>query len=147
MFAKRVVFHLDGDVLSHPLHLRRQIIVLGLRPKNDTVLPVVNALLIPLAQCFQNFEARQGVASSVRRGVGEMVMAADTVVPGPLLLVMIVITAEIRIIPRRCGGVRLQVCYHVVGYVRRRAWGSGCVNLFCRNSIFDLKFLLLTYLS
>lgn len=80
------------------------------------------------------------------QGRGGAMMKASTTAHAPSLLSTGMVAACIRLIRKRLCTVRLWVGFLVVGYVRRRAWGSNRLSSFRRDPVSYFDFLLINCL-
>lgn len=121
--GNHLVFHLDGDVSLHLLHLRRHAINISLTCVEDAVIAIVDGILVPLVDRYQNYSDILGVLSHTVCGCQGAMTAGTSVVPTVPLSKTAFIEAGIGPIQRRRWTVRLCVGLLVVGNVcRRRFW-------------------------
>lgn len=92
--VKRLVFHLDRNLLLHLLHLQSRIFVVLLQFLNEAVQSVVNGLLVPLMDGCLHFQTGLESCSLTRPECAGVVVTASTMMPAAPLQASCVVTVE-----------------------------------------------------
>lgn len=142
--ARRLVIHLDGEILSHLMHFRCNVIITSMRFLDDMVRAVVNGLLVPLIHWYQDTWAGPTVGLLMCLWCwGAKVMVA-AIVPAPPSRLEALILAGMWLTQRRRSTARRRTTRLAVRYIHRCASGSSLVVLFLGISSSALVFFLST---
>lgn len=117
--VKRVVLHWDSDSFWHLSFLLCNVFIVSLRLLNKTIRTVVSSHLLPFIHWYQDVKAGFGIVWLVHRMPWEVVMTVILMAPASFLVVIAIMTVDVRLIGRRKRTVCLRICLIFVRYIRR----------------------------
>lgn len=139
--VKRVVLHLNVDIIADLLHFRWHVIIISLQTMDETVDMIVVGRRVLFVHRYQNFKVELGITSVGYRRCWGVEITAALMALSSLFTKTVLVTAAIWFIWRRKGTIRLRNRLFIVNCIFRGTQGSYRVLLLERKFVLFLCIL------